>query len=135
VSDQAGVRVLGADQAASSLRRVVARLQRMQASHAAIGTELVNLAGARVPNRSGRSTGALRRSIRADAQPLAVIVTATAGHAGAIEYGVGPRAGLRGPHNIAPGRYMAGARDRAAGVAVDRLTTDVDAIVSTVKGA
>lgn len=128
------VTVAGADRVADTLRAAGRQIASMTPAHAAIGAELVNLAAGRVPNRSGRGSGSLARSIRADAAPLAVTIRPGRVYAAVIENGHAGVAGQPGPHNVRPARYMASARDRAPAIAAEKVGAAVDAALSTVKG-
>lgn len=124
------VTIDGADRVAATLRAAGRRLGAMGPAHTAIGAALVTLAAGAAPRR----TGALARSIRADAAPLSVTVRPNRPYAAVIENGYAGLPGRRGPHNIRPARYMAGARDRAPAIATDKVTAAVTAAVATVKG-
>lgn len=71
-----------------------------------------------VPVRSGK--------LRAAVKPLATLTTAygkagsaSVPYAAAVHWGTGPRAGKRGPHNIARRPFLADAADKVAGKAAD----------------
>lgn len=107
---------------AGSVGRTVRRLGRLADDLADTATEtatavdhIAGVARSLAPRRSG----SLARSIR-PAGPGEV--AATAAHAGPIERGVGPRPGLRGPHNIPAARYMAGAAERTAPAVLNTFT-------------
>lgn len=124
----AEVRVRGADQLARTLRRAARELGDMEAATRQAAAALGTAAGQRAPRRTGRL--AATRSVAASRG--AGTLTFGVGYASPIHWGVGPRRGLRGPHNIAPTRFAteAAAEDqaqwvkpyqRAAQTALDRV--------------
>lgn len=129
------VTVVGADRVASTMRSAAAQITAMTPAHAAIGAEIVNLAASGVPNTTGRGTGSLARSIRADASPLAVTIRPGRIYAAVIENGHPGTAGSRGPHNVRAARYMAAAGARAPAIATENVRQAVEAACATVKGA
>lgn len=75
---------------------------------AAAGVMLADAARGRAPRRSGALAGSIRPAPGGRPGVAAgVAVVAGIAYAAPVEYGVGPRPGLRGGHNIRPRRYLA----------------------------
>ena len=90
------LKIQGVEKLTSGLDKAESALSSWRATNER-AAKLLAAAGARyAPRRSGALAGSHH--------PLATDTTAelevTAAYAGPIRYGVGPRAGLRGPHNI-----------------------------------
>ena len=102
------VGVQGVEQLQAGLTRADAALADWSATNRLAAARLA-LAGARyAPRRSGRLAG----SHRPVATSTSAAVEVTASYAGPIRYGVGPRAGLRGPHNITANDWLGEAVDQ-----------------------
>lgn len=56
-------------------------------------------------------------------------------YANPIHWGVGPRAGLRGPHNIRPSRFLTRAIESTQGQWVDQYENNIEQELGKVKGA
>ena len=96
-------------------------------AEADIGRRGADLARGRAPRRTGR----LASTIAADAAEVSV---GTA-YAPALEYGVGPRPGRRGGHNIRARRFMRGAFEAVRPYAIGQVEKTTHRIVGTIRGA
>ena len=124
------VQVRGAQTLRATLRRAQAALADQTPANAKVA-DMVRLTASRTaPRRSGRLAG----GHRATRTKVEAGVTNAVQYAGPIHFGVGPRRGLRGPHNIRPRPWLAnavtGQRDALVGVYADRMHT----IVSKIRG-
>ena len=90
------VQVVGADRLAATLREFSRSLDDLSDANRRAGEAVASAAVSRVPRRTGRLAG----SQRVDAAPADVSVAFGAVYASPIHWGVGPRVGLRGPHNL-----------------------------------
>ena len=93
----------------------------------AIGTRGADLARAAAPRR----TGALASTIAADGASFG----AGTAYAGPLEFGVGPRPGRRGGHNIRARRYLRGAAQRVTPFALAQVAQQTHRIVTSIEGA
>jgi hypothetical protein len=125
------VKVEGLATLKQSLNTFSRSLDDMPDAQAKVGTVVRNDARRRAPMRSGR----LASSSFATATGNTATVGFAAAHAGPLQFGVGPRVGLRGPHNIAPRDYLFAAVDARTDDAVSILTDAVDVRLGRVKGA
>jgi phage gpG-like protein len=88
-------------------------------------------AQARAPKRSGR----LASSMSSTAGNGVVKVSFGAPHAGAHNFGTGPRSGLRGPHNIRASRFLTGTVSDKESAWIKAYTDDIQDQLDEVKGA
>lgn len=129
MADTIDTRVIGLDRLQATLRNLKGDLADIAPDAAAdvIGTA----AKSRAPKRTGR----LAASFSSSTSDGLVSVRFGAAHAGPINFGVGPRPGLRGPHNIAATRFLTGAvSDKQSAWMADYADAAQDA-VDNVKGA
>lgn len=123
------VQVEGLQQLQQSLHRLaddVAELAPPQAGQL-IGREAVM----RAPKRSGR----LAASFSAEAGPGEQLLKFGVVYAGPVHFGVGPRPGERGPHNIRRNPYLFGAVNDTAPQWEDIYSDQLQGLVDKVKGA
>jgi hypothetical protein len=115
------VEVRGADRLASTLAQFDRSLSDLSDANRAAGELVGSAARSRVPRRTGRLAG----SMRTDVSPTDVDVSFGAVYAAPIHWGVGPRVGLRGPHNIATTLFLtsalAASEDAVASVYLDAI--------------
>lgn len=105
----------------------------LRAAHKSLAVRVVALATPRVPVK----TGALAASVRGVGS-----VTAATGKAGgtkvpyaaAIHFGVGPRPGLAGPHNIKARPFLFDALKRLGPSAVEEYAQQLRRLISRLKG-
>lgn len=88
-------------------------------------------AKSRAPKRSGR----LASSFSSKANGGTVEVSFGVVYAGPINFGVGPRRGLRGPHNIAATRFLTGAVSDKQSAWIKTYQDAIQDEVNDVKGA
>ena len=96
-------------------------------AEADIGRRGADLARGRAPRR----TGALASTIQAAAGTFSV----GTGYAAAHEYGVGPRPGRRGGHNIRARRFMRAAAAAVRPYAVRTIAQETGRYIRGIKGA
>lgn len=125
--------LVGAARLSASLRKLGRDLADTGSTAAAVAQRIASAARARAPRRTGRLAG----SIRVTRAGTAVTVAASASYAGPINYGVGRRPGLRGPHNIRASRYWStsAALRVAEPLAQQAFTADINHKIAKVKGA
>ena len=129
--------------AADAVRVEVEGLPRLTASLDALKGDLAdiappdaaqtigNAARSRAPRRSGRLAG----SMSSTAGRGVVAVTFGAPHAGPLNFGVGPRVGLRGPHNIPATLFLTGAVSDTAKAWIGAYEKAAQSAADNVKGA
>ena len=125
------VKVEGADRLARTLDAFADGLTDLDDVNGAIAARVLADARRRAPVRSGR----LASSGFSTSTGTAAVVGFSARHAGPIQFGVGPRVGLRGPHNIRPNPFATDALAADERVAVDMLAAELDDRLGDVKGA
>ena len=125
------VRVEGADRLASTMRGAGRQLRTLPGAGESAGRILAGEITARAPRRQGT----LRASVAAAVDGPSVSVTAGARHAGPINFGVGPRPGLRGPHNITATFFATGAWPAVADRLRSTYTRAVRDALTTIQGA
>ena len=106
----APVTVVGADTLARTLRQLGDSLDDFGKSNATAAQTVGAEAGRRAPRRTGR----LAASWRPDSDKATAAVRFGGGavaYAPAMQWGIGPRGGLRGPHNIRATYFASGALD------------------------
>lgn len=123
------VKVEGADRLASGLRRLAVEMPKVAPPKAAtiIGRE----AALRAPKRTGRLAASFgSRSVQGEN-----VMTFGVVYAAAVHWGVGTRAGLRGPHNIRPTRFLWGAAQDLERQWLEAYEDRLQELVDDVKGA
>lgn len=127
--DAVTVKVEGLDRLTASLAALKGDLADVAPPEAAqiIGTA----AKARAPKRTGR----LASSFSSSTTNGVVSVSFGAPYAGPINFGVGPRPGLRGPHNIAATRFLTGAVSDKTSAWLNAYADEIDKQLDQVKGA
>ena len=119
------VSVQGLAELQAGLTRADVALADWQATNSQAARQLA-AAGARYsPRRSGRLAG----SHHPLATPTTAELEVTAPYAGPIRYGVGPRVGLRGPHNITANDWLGRAVDETRPAIESLYAARVDNIV------
>lgn len=123
------VQIEGLSQLQGDLRRLARQLPDLAPEEAGqvIGREARN----RAPKRTGRLVG----SFGVDSSAGVLSVSFGTPYAGPIHFGVGPRSGLRGPHNIRPNPYLFGAVDATQNQWLDTYSEQLQELVNQVKGA
>ena len=125
------VRVVGADRLAATLHQFAQSLGDMSDANRAAGETIGSAARTRVPRRTGR----LASSMRTDVSPTDVDVSFGAVYAAPIHWGVGPRVGLRGPHNIAASLFLTAAFAAQEDTIADIYLAAIDSRLGKVQGA
>lgn len=122
------VRVTGVDELEAGLSRADAALSDWRAINQSAAETLARAGARYAPRRTGHLAGSHH--------PLATATTAavevTAAYAGPIRYGVGPRVGMRGPHNIAPQDWLGDAVDQAGPEIESLYAAEVSNIVQDI---
>lgn len=123
------VQVEGLEALKSSLHRLAKAVPDVAPPSAGqiIGREAVM----RVPKRSGR----LAASFASEPTPGAQLLSFGTDYAGPVHFGVGPRPGLRGPHNIRRSNYLFGAVESTQPQWLDEYSDQLQTLVDQVKGA
>lgn len=123
------VQVVGLPQLQGDLRRLAQQVTELAPESA--GEVIGREARARAPKR----TGALAASFAVDSAAGVLSVSFGVAYAGAVHFGVGPRSGLRGPHNIRPNPFLFGAVDSTQSQWLDTYSDQLQELVNQVKGA
>jgi hypothetical protein len=121
----------GLDNLNRTLDGFVRDLDDLDTAAQSAGNTVLNLARGKAPRRTGR----LASSGFVDVDGSNASIGFSAPHAAPIEFGVGPRAGLRGPHNITPRRFLSSAFTDAEPAVLDDYEAAVTAALGKVKGA
>jgi hypothetical protein len=117
------------------LARLIASLGALQADLAEIAPpEAAQAIGSAAQQRAPKRSGALAASLFSATASGRVTVGFGARHAGPLNFGVGPRTGMRGPHNIAATRFLTGAASEET-VWIDSYMDDIETAIGKVKGA
>lgn len=124
------VRVLGARELSRSLDRAGRAVADNADANARVATLVATTGTHTAPRRSGRLAGGhRRRATKVDAEVSNALPYANVQH-----WGVGPRAGLRGPHNVRGSRWLLDAvQDRERSI-VDIYRAKVDQVVGAIRG-
>lgn len=125
-----GVRVEGLDNLDRTLNAFADGLSDLTDAHSTIAAKVLADARRRSPVRSGR----LSSSGFSQGTAQAAVFGFSAAHAPAIMFGVGPRVGLRGPHNIRANMFANAAADVNADYAAQQITAELDDRLGAVKG-
>jgi hypothetical protein len=125
------VEVKGADRLASTLHQFSRELSDLSDANRAAGELIGSAARTRVPRRTGRLAG----SMRTDVSPTDVDVSFGAVYAAPIQWGVGPRVGLRGPHNIATTLFLTNALAASESAVAEIYVGAIDERLGKVQGA
>lgn len=123
------IRVEGIDRLSSTLRALKSDLAEIAPPDA--GRVIGTAAQQRAPKRTGR----LAASMSSEADSGVVSVTFGAAHAGPLNFGVGPRSGMRGPHNIRATRFLTGTVADREAVWMNAYEKSAQDAVDRVKGA
>lgn len=126
--------VIGADRLARTLRAAGSEIADLTPAQKEIARLVQAEAVRRVPVRTGR----LARSVQTTAGPASAVVRfggPGVAYAAPIHWGVGPRVGLRGPHNIRPTRFATDAVQALEPQIESVYLKQIDRELSTVKGA
>ena len=127
----ASVEVKGADRLAATLRDFSRSLDDLSDANRRAGELVASAAVQAVPRRTGR----LASSRRVEAAPTTVDVSFGVVYAAPIHWGVGPRVGLRGPHNIAPTLFLSNALATQEDAVADVYLDAIDQRMGKVRGA
>lgn len=125
----ADIRVEGAARLEATLGQLARALPDVAPAEAAriIG----QVARMNAPKRTGR----LASSWAPDDSAGVLGLSFGAAHAAPIHWGVGPRPGLRGPHNIRPSRYLIDAIEATRAQWVGEYQQEIQNEIGKVKGA
>jgi hypothetical protein len=123
--------VKGAERLERTLGEFGRSLEDMADANRRAAETVGSAAVARAPKRTGRLAG----SLRIDAAPTSVEVSFGASYAAPIHWGVGPRVGLRGPHNVSPTLFLTGALEAQEDSILAVYEDAVDTRLGVVKGA
>ena len=118
-------------------------LERLTASLGALEGDLAEIApadaatviGSAAQQRAPKRSGALAGSLFSSTASGVVTVGFGAPHAGPLNFGTGPRAGLRGPHNIAATRFLTGAASDKESAWIETYMDEIETAIAKVKGA
>lgn len=135
MSRGAAIEVQGAAQLRRTLKAAGNDLADFTAANAEVAAMVARAATGTAPRGpSGRLAGSIRGN-KAKARATVLAGGASVRYANAIHWGTGPRAGLRGPHNIRPRPWLwQAAQDNEAKVTEFYLRR-LEAIVGKVQGA
>lgn len=118
------------------LDRLTATLGRLPGDLAEIAPpEAARIIGTGAQQRAPKRTGRLAASMSSTAGDGRVSVTFGAPHAGPLNFGVGPRPGLRGPHNIRATRFLTGTVSDRASAWMETYRDAAQDAADKVKGA
>lgn len=122
---------------ARELRRTLAAaghdLADMTAANAEVAALVAGYGSRSAPRRSGRLAGS-HRGNKSKTQAVVRAGGASVPYANAIHWGVGARAGLRGPHNIAPRPWLWQAANDHRPEVIDLYWQRVEAAVKSIHG-
>ena len=126
-----------------SVRVEVVGLERLTRSLETFGDSLPDIAprdaariiGTAAKSRAPKRTGRLASSFSSDADKGRVTVAFSAPHAGPLNFGVGPRRGMRGPHNITATRFLSDAIPQTQDAWLETYREQIEDELSKVKGA
>lgn len=127
--DAVRIEIHGLDTLTASLGRLESDLADIAPKDAA--TIIGTAARARAPKRTGR----LASSFSSSAANGTVSVSFGAVYAGPINFGVGARSGLRGPHNIAATRFLTGTVSDKESAWLKAYVDEINDQIDDVKGA
>jgi HK97 gp10 family phage protein len=135
VANQPAVRIEGLKEVRKQLRDFDDKVGKdmLKAAHKQLADRVVELAGPRVPVK----TGALAASVRGLGSVSAA--TGKAGgaavpYAAAVHWGTGPRPGQRGPHNIKRRPFLLDALKRLEPDVADEYAEQLRRLISRLKG-
>lgn len=94
----------------------------------AAAEEVLPTARALAPKRSGR----LASSLKASGAGNKASIRSALPYSNAVHWGTGRRAHLRGPHNIAPTKFVVRAIDQRSNAVVDRLGDEIEQLARKV---
>lgn len=127
--DAAKIEVHGLPELTASLGQLTRDLPNV--APPAAGRIIGTAAKARAPKRTGR----LASSFGSTADSGRLEISFGAPHAGPLNFGVGPRHGLRGPHNIAATHFLTGAISDTKPAWLNAYADAIQNEVNDVKGA
>lgn len=125
------VQVDGADTIARTMRAAAGAIADLSATNAKVATSIGNAAAARAPRRTGR----LAASGRPTSTGTEAVLSFGVVHASPINFGVGPRRGLRGPHNITATRFATEAAEQTQPAWLGTYQDRVQSVLDQVRGA
>lgn len=125
------VQVVGARE----LERTLARAGRELGDQTEASTKVAALVATKASRTAPRRTGRLAGAHRKQGARAGATVTNPLSYASVQHWGVGPRAGLRGPHNIRGRRWLVNAVDDQQRTIVNVYAAAVDATVARIRGA
>jgi len=118
------------------LAQLTASLGRLERDLADIAPpEAARIIGTGAQQRAPKRTGRLANSMSSSAAAGTVSVTFGVVYAGPINFGVGPRSGLRGPHNIRATRFLTGTVSDKESAWVETYKDAAQDAADKVKGA
>lgn len=123
------VQVEGADRLRATLARLARDLQSLAPK------KVVSIIGRVAQQRAPKRTGRLAASFSGQTGPGEQLLRFGAAYAAPIHFGVGPRTGMRGPHNIRPNPYLFGAVDETHAEWERAYTDEIKDMARQVKGA
>lgn len=127
--------VRGDTEIARGIGNTISDLDRLDRVSADVAERLRTEAARAAPRRSGRLAASGRVS-RSGTASVVSFGNAAVQYAGALNFGVGPRTGLRGPHNIRATRYFSNAiRDARADAPDPEYGREIDKSLNRIKGA
>jgi hypothetical protein len=134
VAHGATIKVEGARELRASMKRAGFDMQDLKSAHVEVAQYVGAVAASRAPRRSGMLAASWRPGA-GSTQAVIRFGGAAVPYANAVHWGTGARAGLRGPHNIAPSLFATSAAHDTEPVWVDVYLDAVNAIVDTIRGA
>lgn len=123
------VEVVGLSRLRASLDRLADELPEIAPGEAA------QIIGSGARSRAPKRTGRLAMSFSSDVKSGVVSVSFGVPYAGPINFGTGPRAGLRGPHNIRATRFLSNAVSELHDKWMDTYSDAAQDACDRVKGA
>lgn len=123
--------VRGFAQLRRTLRQAGADLEDMRSTN----NSIAQFVGATAAQRAPRRSGMLAASWAPSNSKTAANVRFGVVYASPVHWGVGPRSGLRGPHNIAPNRFATEAAADTEPTWVDMYRDRVQELLDRVRGA
>jgi hypothetical protein len=133
MAGRTGVQVQGARELRASLLNAGVMVGDLKDANRRVGQVVADRAEQLAPKRSGRLAGSGRPGA---AKTQAVVRFGGSGvpYAAALQWGVGPRAGQTGPHNIRPTLFATNAADQTRETWLDVYMSAVNEALDQVKG-
>ena len=135
MANQPAVRIEGLREVRKQLKEFNDKVGKdiLRDAHKQLADKVVDLAMPNVPVKTGALAGSLR-GLGSVSAATGKAGGARVPHAAAIHWGTGPRAGLKGPHNIKRRPFLLDALHRLEPDAADAYAEELRKLISRLKG-